>query len=127
VYEVYNPQFNISNHIEEFTININQAVSLGLLLNELITNSFKHAFDDVDQAVISIDFYEEDGFIEVVYQDNGKGLVEFTFKDEDSLGMVLISTLLTQLSAEYQVLDGPGFGIRFKFQAVNQGAHSSLS
>jgi PAS domain S-box-containing protein len=117
---------SINQDIEHLNININQAVPLGLLLNELITNSIKHAFQDIQEPRIDITFSSREGRIVVIYTDNGQGIDKTYFTDEKSLGIVLIKTLLGQLAADYHLIDGDGFGIHFEFDIIVYGSHSLL-
>ncbi|TDU40441.1 two-component sensor histidine kinase [Gelidibacter sediminis] len=91
--------------------------NLGLILNELVANSYKHAFkmDKVNTLEISI-FKDKDHFI-LVYSDNGSGLPEnYNFKESESLGIQLILILADQLNGEmnYSNDDKSTFKIHFK-------------
>ncbi len=116
----------IKMNITGLSVNINQAIPLGLLLNELITNSYKHAFSGVSNPEISLDLKEQEGFIEIQYVDNGKGFKVDFFEKASSLGVTIVKTSLGQLGAEYEIFSNPGFGIRFRFPVKSKGAHSNL-
>lgn len=111
----------INRQANDFKLGMTEAIPLGLLLNELITNSYKHAFGKTDDASIEIDLHKENGTIEVRYRDNGTGFDPALFNDGGSMGVTLIKTLLKQLNAEWKLTGGDdsGFGIRFRFPAVN--------
>lgn len=118
----------ISKHINSLSVNINQAVPLGLLLNELMTNSFKHAFTNVQTPKITISLKEIGDDIAITYSDNGVGLQASTFEEQNSLGLNLIRNLLDQLGANYEI-SGPeenGFKIAFTFSITEKGSHSNL-
>lgn len=73
--------------------------NLGLIVNELITNSFKYAFNVHDENILSI-FITKDGddTYKLVYSDSGKGLPQdFNISESTSLGMQLIQILTEQL------------------------------
>lgn len=112
--------------IDDFKLNINLAIPLGLLLNELITNSYLHAFKDTPNPKIVIIFEERDGFIQMKYYDNGKGVDKNLFVEASSMGITIIRTLLRQLSADYTLNEGDGFSITFNFRAKAKGSHSNL-
>nr|WP_255727762.1 histidine kinase dimerization/phosphoacceptor domain -containing protein [Rhodohalobacter sulfatireducens] len=118
----------INKNISGLRMNINQAIPLGLLLNELITNSYKHAFNGMNGPEISLDVNQSDGFIEIEYKDNGKGVDYVEMQQSSSLGITIIKTSLSQLSADYQFLQLPktGFGINLRFPENIKGAHSNL-
>ena len=119
-------EINIIHNFEAKEININQAIPLGLLLNELITNSFKHAFEGRDIGNIHIDVTEQAGFITVDYQDDGVGFDIQKFEESNTLGLTLIKTLIDQLNAEFDIDATGKFQLRLQFQKNKKGAHSGL-
>lgn len=116
----------IKKSISGLRMNINQAIPLGLLLNELITNSYKHAFLNVENPKISLKLVQNDGYIEIEYKDNGVGVNYDEMANSPSLGVTLIKTSLQQLSANYEFIEGSGFGIYLRFPENLKGAHSNL-
>lgn len=120
------PAINISID-RNFEININQAIPIGLLLNELLTNSMKHAFDGIPSPEISLTIYRVDETIFCSYADNGKGLSSVQIGQSKSLGFTLIQTLLQQLESNFEFIDKSGFGIDFSFEVMHTGSHSSLA
>lgn len=116
----------IRRDVNSLHVNINQAIPLGLLLNELITNSFKHAFKGREAGEIWLELHEKNDSFEVFYKDNGIGLDQSVFENASSLGITLIKTLLAQLSADYRIEQGEGFAIRFQFPIKDIGPHSAI-
>ncbi|MGB0347392.1 MAG: sensor histidine kinase, partial [Balneolaceae bacterium] len=112
---------------ENFEMNINQAIPLGLLVNELLTNSVKHAFKGIDNPTISFTVIKEEESISISYKDNGVGFEIEGHSSPTSLGFTLINTLLGQLEANYSFTNSIGFGIEFSIPLVKQGSHSYLS
>jgi len=98
---------------------LNTMVPLGLLLNELITNSFKHAFTGRSEGMIVLALHHaEDGAYDLAYSDDGVGMpVEKMQSDGATLGVSLIESLVDQLNGRMTV-DGSERGthyhIRFK-------------
>lgn len=108
-------------------ININQAIPMGLLLNELITNSFKYAFSsDSTHNYINFALTFNKGYYQATYSDSGKGFNQKKLKKGSSLGALLIDTLLKQLNAEYSIKTENGFKGSFKFSSVILGPHSNI-
>lgn len=104
---------------ENITLDIDTAVPLGLILNELITNSFKYAFTEVEKGTLAIHLNqgEEKGNFELIVTDNGQGLAEgFDWKKTKSIGLRLVRRLSKQLygNLDYQYQDGSSFIITFK-------------
>ncbi len=107
-YELNND--NIIVEIGDFEIDLDQVISLGLIVNELVSNSFKHTFSEVlnPKLYIRIKQAKEDLLIEI--QDNGRG---FNRKDvsSNSMGLNIIETLSRQLRATIKWDIDPG--VRF--------------
>lgn len=111
---------NISFELDlsPISLSMRQAVPLGLILNELITNANKHAFDE-DGGIISISCQAEEGKIYLEVKDNGKGLPEdLDIRNTNSLGLKLIETLSHQLDGEYTLSseNGTEFHIHFAIE-----------
>jgi two-component sensor histidine kinase len=96
---------------------INAAVPCGLIVNELVTNSLKHAFVDGRPGEIHIELRpERDHLVTLAVGDNGVGFPdEVDFRQTDSLGMQLVNTLANQLGGTVELSNGQGtrFEIRF--------------
>jgi two-component sensor histidine kinase len=90
-------------NIEPINLNINQAVPCCLIVNEVLTNSIKHAFSNMQKGLISIQLQKNDQQITLQITDNGVGFPDDAEPEtKDSLGMVLIQTLAHQLEADYE-------------------------
>jgi len=107
---------------EKCYFKIDNMIPLGLIINELITNSLKHAFRDrVGTILIQAEKIGERGFV-VVYEDDGLGLKEnFKIEDSETLGMQLIEMLSDQLDAKISfgskgTRSGKKFGLRFELR-----------
>lgn len=119
-------EISIDYKFETKTIGINQAIPLGLLLNELITNSFKHAFSGRTKGRIRIAMHERDGNIRVEYSDDGEGMEASDFDSSQTLGVTLIKTLIVQLDTEYELDTINGFSFSFTFTRGGKGSHSGI-
>jgi two-component sensor histidine kinase len=103
--------------VEESLVDVNAAIPLGLILNEIITNSLKYAFPEPRSGCISIGFHQEDKHFLLEIRDDGVGLPEdLEVEKSDSLGMQLISSLSIQLGAEVEVLRDDGTCYMISFQ-----------
>lgn len=126
MYDSEEKHITIDHDLASRNLNINQAIPLGLLLNELISNSFKHAFKDQKEGKIFIGLTEDKGTIEVIYKDNGSGFDKTMFDQSTTLGVTLIKTLIAQLEADYSLETDQGFSFTFRFQVKEKGAHSNI-
>ena len=104
--------------VENFTVDINTAVPLGLIVNELIANAYKHAFKGRKKGCITIDLVPtKNEEIQLWIIDNGIGLPnDFESNSKKSLGLRLVQGLTRQLDGEYRYesKDGTKFVIQFK-------------
>jgi|GEM_PF-2242165 len=86
---------HISYELEPHEVLIDSVIPLGLILNELLTNSIRHAFTDRDYGQISIQLHWNSGESAIFqYADNGIGVPDdFNFRAQTSLGLKLIHSL----------------------------------
>ena len=90
--------------IEEIHLGIDHAIPSGLIVNELVSNAFKHAFPDKTVGDITIEFSKTDTGYMISVSDNGKGLPQpFNMNDSTSLGMKLVSTLSQKLRGQFTI------------------------
>lgn len=121
-----NVAFNL-NISPDIQININQAVPMGLLVNELITNSFKYAFVNEEHPEIKFELLSKGDKYLFTYSDNGPGFDNKVFEEAKSLGLTLIKTLLAQLEACFTIGSENGFSLQFEFEPKEVGAHAVLN
>lgn len=97
-------------------LDINTAIPCGLIINELVTNSIKHAFSPGSSGEIHVEFEKTDDECVLIVQDNGKGLPdEFDVEKTDTLGMELVKNLVYQLEGKLEVIIGEGAIFRISF------------
>ena len=120
--DLFNPtkeKVKFANYISNIVLDIETAVPLGLILNELLTNSFKYALEANRQMEInlSISEDEENHTFFLMYQDNGKGLPpEVDFYKSKTMGLSVIRDLCRQIGGkvDYQHEDNNScFSIQF--------------
>jgi len=97
-YNIESSEIEFKLNTEQVFLNIDLAVSLGLCVTELITNCFKYAFPDNRKGEICLDLkLIANNKMVISIKDNGIGLPEkFDFKNNDSLGLKLVSSLVEQ-------------------------------
>jgi PAS domain S-box-containing protein len=102
--------------VEPILLAMHRAIPCGLILNELISNSLKHAFRDGRDGVIRIALHTtENGRVELAVADNGAGLpANFRLEERQSLGLQVVRTLINQLRASLQLVSGDE-GTEFRF------------
>ena len=108
-------------HLGDVRVPIEQAVPTGLIINELLTNAYKHGFAGRTSGRLTISVGEADGTIEIVIRDDGPGMPDgLDLAHTASLGMQLISNLTRQLRGEITVRNDGGavFTLRFPRQSA---------
>lgn len=115
----YSNDFDIKTNLklDKITMDADTASSIAIIINELIINSIKHAFDQTANPEISVSLKKENKKIILIIGDNGKGLPDFLDLNENhGFGMELIQLLTEQINAqlEYTSKDGAQFTIIFE-------------
>ena len=102
--------------IEEITLDIERAIPCGIILNEILTNAFKHAFSLSHSGKITIQIHQKNYHYELYVFDNGPGLNESAdFEESKHLGMHLINMLTKQLDGQLDIKSDHGLHIRILF------------
>ncbi|MCP9292954.1 MULTISPECIES: PAS domain S-box protein [Gracilimonas] len=112
---------NIELDIIPVKLPIIQAIPCGLLLNEIITNSYKHAFSGRKSGNITVSLSRPCDKLLLQIQDDGVGLPEQPQASiHTSLGMTLIKTLSKQLNASFDYRSEDGAIFEFKFEKSSE-------
>ena len=100
-----NKDINFSLEIPNVAFKIDKLVPIGLLINEMITNSYKHAFHTSNENTISIQLLIDPmGYCMLKYEDNGTGLDEdYNIINPQSIGMDLIDSFVDQLDGKLEL------------------------
>ncbi|MBN1998831.1 response regulator [candidate division KSB1 bacterium] len=104
--------------IDDFHLHINQAIPCSLVVNELVSNSFKHAFNDKASGKIWINIKKnKKDLIQIMVRDNGVGISDpNSVFDGDSMGLKLVKNLVERQlmgSIKLSVENGLRFDIEF--------------
>ncbi|MCP4132710.1 MAG: PAS domain-containing protein [bacterium] len=112
---------NLTIEAENILIGVKQASPVGLIINELITNSYKYAFPENREGEIKIKLQETENQIELEYSDDGIGFPEdFDWKNSKTLGLELVRTLVEkQLGGSIELESNNGVRFMFKFNIKN--------
>lgn len=82
---------------EGVRVKVSNAISVGLILTELLANSYQHAFIDmIDDEAIVIKFFKREGKSQLLYYDSGEGVEELFFQQKQNGGFALIKDLARQ-------------------------------
>jgi PAS domain S-box-containing protein len=127
-YRVGSRDISLNLDLEKnLSFDLDTAVPLGMIVNELVSNSFKHAFPGRDKGEIRIKLFREKAVkfenedrestsFTLTVSDNGVGIPELDIENLNSLGMQLVITLVDQLDGKLELKrnNGTEFIIRFK-------------
>ena len=111
----------VETDIENIDAVIDTAVPCGLILNELVSNAFKHAFNERGQGIIKVRLTRIDPqTLELVFSDNGVGVPpDFDYRGQNSLGFQTIISLVEhqlQGHASFENLNGVTWRLLFSDQ-----------
>lgn len=117
-----NKQIELDLHIENMKLGTKTMVPLGLIINEMITNSLKYAFVDRFKGKIIINLKHLTGKkYEMIIGDDGIGIENVTpDKSKQHLGTELIAIFTEQLDGTIQRMDMPGTVYRLEFESIDK-------
>ncbi|MHC1755791.1 MAG: PocR ligand-binding domain-containing protein [Methanosarcina sp.] len=136
-YSVQRDNISLKLDLEQIYLDMDTAIPLGIIVNELVSNSLKHAFPAEEAGEIHISFCKKENFAAnydipvpspsckgkdsfhyiLTVEDNGKGIPEeIEFTNTDSLGLQLVNLLVEQIGGciELKKNHGTKFTIRFR-------------
>ena len=144
-YKLGNADVSLNMDLEEnILLDMDTAIPLGIIVNELVSNSLKYAFPDRENGEIQIKFHkngENESIIEgskneeykstsfiLTISDNGVGIPEdIDIKELDSLGLQLVTFLVDQLDGELELKKSNGTEFIIRFTVVEKNNHASTS
>lgn len=103
--------------IENFNLDLDSAVPFGLIVNEVISNALKYAFDSKIGGEIMIEtFASPEKNLVLAIEDNGKGFdPDLAMENSKSLGLKLVKNLTEQLQGQLEIKSEVNAGTRFEF------------
>ncbi|MDI6881272.1 MAG: histidine kinase dimerization/phosphoacceptor domain -containing protein [Methanothermobacter sp.] len=113
IIQTYTTDIRIETDIDDITLNIETSLPIGLIINELLTNTIKHA--NATRAKIQLK-KEAGGGLRLHFRDDGKGLRMDEIKKSKGLGWQLIESLIDQLGGKLTIKSKKGldFTVTFK-------------
>jgi PAS domain S-box-containing protein len=104
-------------NVKDVVLNMETAIPIGLIINELITNSIKYAYPDVKNGTITVELTKNGSDFTLIIADDGVGLPEhIDYQDTVSLGLQLVNNLVKQIDGKITIdkSNGTEFNIKFK-------------
>ena len=122
IVRLYDPAgaVRISIHVDPCPLNVAQMSPLGILINELITNSMKHAFPDRSRGLISIAAVRHGDTVALTYEDDGRAPGAAPRPEpRDTFGLQLVRALAEQLGGTITSELAPGSRYRLTFPTIS--------
>ncbi len=98
-------------------LDIQTAIPLGLIINELVNNAYKHAFNNTSKGIVSIFLKKTENVFELDIADNGEGIAEKE-SSKTSLGLELVKQLVSQIHGVLHVKNNFGLQYNIKFNNI---------
>lgn len=116
----YNQRIKFEFNIPSIQFDIVQAMPLGLIINEAMTNIIKYAFPNNEYGTVAIELVPiGSNYYNFVISDNGVGLPEgFDFESSKTLGMILMKGLSQQIDGDISITSNHGVRVGIKFLLV---------
>lgn len=120
VYRVDENRIKLSLELQPITVSINIAIPVGMILNELMSNSIKHAFKETGRGEIRLRLVSDrDAVCRLTVQDDGSGLpVGVNLEQPTTLGLEIIRLLTEQIDGKIKKLEGPGTSFELTFKTA---------
>lgn len=119
-YNIDRSRIKFKSNVQEILLGVDTAILCGLIINELISNSFKHAFPEDVSGEVAVELSKrESEKYELIVRDNGVGLPEYIdYKNTDSLGLQLVVSLTDQLGGDISLTRNGCTEFKIIFTAV---------
>ncbi len=105
----------INKYMQDIDLGITKTVPLGLMVNEVITNSFKHGFKDNKNPKIDMQLTKSDNIATLSISDNGIGFPPKETINKQSLGLTLIESLTDQIDGKVEFSNNNGAKVEISF------------
>ncbi|HEB01842.1 MAG TPA: PAS domain S-box protein [Nitrospirae bacterium] len=123
-YHVSTKHIELVVNVGDVSMNLDTLIPCGLIINELVTNSLKHAFKETEQGTIWVEMFEDKkGEFRLVVRDNGCGMPEGFEEDSlsNTMGFRIVNALVKQLEGDMEIdrTDGTRYTINI-FQSPDK-------
>lgn len=117
VIKAYNrPNITLEENVANITLRADISFPIGLIINEFVTNSYKYAFPNNENGIISINLKEHNQKYQLTLADNGQGLpANFNIDKLDSFGMETIKLLTMEYKGNFKMDGNNGLKMEISF------------
>ncbi|MBN2434169.1 MAG: sensor histidine kinase [Spirochaetes bacterium] len=107
----------IETHISDFRIVTKLATTIGIIINELLTNVFKYAFKNINNNTVTVSIEKNKRMVTITIQDNGIGINDRIIEHKSSgFGLTIVRMLVEQLKGSYSIVNDNGTKSVIKFE-----------
>lgn len=118
-----NDRVVVRKDLDAVEIDVKTAAPLGLILNELLTNSLKHAFPGDAKGEVAVELSSSGPSVVLTVSDNGAGLPDsFSMENATGLGMQIVGLLTEQLEGNLDIVRGKGTVFSLAIQITGDSA-----
>lgn len=115
-YRLHDLHIETNIDIQYLDVKMDQAIPLSLIIHELVTNSMKHAFQDLNEGMIAVQLRREKDHLQLRYEDDGAGLdLEPEKTDPSNIGMKVIELLTQQINGSIHLVTRKPLIIQISF------------
>lgn len=116
---IINVENEVAVHLEvdDFEVHIDIALSIGIIINEIVTNSYKYAFKNQDSCRIKLNCMMKGNVMILEISDNGMGIAKDVQKDQ-SFGLKLVDMMVEKLKAFKRVFNDEGLVFKFEIPVI---------
>jgi len=119
-YNINNDKVKLNTEIDDLNLDVDTMIPLGLVMNELVSNSLKYAFKDGRNGELNIILREEPQHLLLRVSDNGTGYPEgVNAKDSKSFGMKMIRAFAQKLKAKLDIYNNDGAVVQMEITKYN--------
>ena len=90
--------------VEDLAASTEKAIYLSIIVNELVTNALKHAFEDSSEGLIRVASEQHSKGVTIIVEDNGRGLQKAPSRSKGGLGSRLVDRFARELGCEHEVV-----------------------
>lgn len=121
-----NGKVTLETQVTHVDLVLDQAIPCGLILNELISNSLKHAFSNNLKGTVSVALELAGEQVRITVSDDGIGMpAGFDDQRDGNLGLELVHTLVDQLDGRIERRSGRGVTYLLTFERIKQSGHGA--
>jgi two-component system, sensor histidine kinase PdtaS len=107
-YNIQKGKIKFSADIDNVKLDIDTVIPIGLIMNELISNSLKYAFHEKNVGEIKVTFRKNESYLFLEVRDNGNGFASGWMNKQDSFGYKLIKAFAQKLKARIDICNNNG-------------------